>query len=755
PKGEFAGIVAATLDPEYFTILLGSILYAPDMRASVNHSDGKVFLMVPDRKDVEGMDLAKPGSFYARHIENKQTASLFKGYVYATGDERMIAIRTVKSDKFIEDKPLMVAVSRDISAIFATWRREALVQGVLFGVLALAAVLGLYIYQRREKKFSHAETGYVAKLQESEERFKLIIENATYGIFVQTQYRFAYLNPEAVKLFGAESADQLLEQPVLDRFDFRFRDLAKERIRLLNEEKKAVPLLEQIYRKMDGSPFNVEVAAVPTRWGDHDGAFVFFHDITEHKQAEEKVLALLTSVQEEKNRLSALINSMTDEVWFADTQKRFTIANPSALKRFCLDPDQMIEVENLAKSLVVLRPDGSPRPVEEAPPLRALYGEAVINQEELVQVPASGEFRYRQVNAAPVRDSAGNIIGAVSVVRDITDRKQAEDSLKASEEKYRSIFENAIEGIFQTTLQGQFISANPAMARMAGYESPEELISSVTNIGEHLYVNANNRLALINIMKEKGVVKDFETQHYRKDGSIFWALITAHAVKDETGNILFFEGTFEDITSRKLAEESLQQTLEKLRKSLAGTIQAMSLTVETRDPYTAGHQRRVSNLARTIAQEIGLSYDTVDTIRMAGIIHDIGKISVPAEILSKPGKITDIEMSLIRVHSQSGYDILKDVGLPYPIAEIVLQHHERLDGSGYPQGLKGNQILLEARIISVADVVEAISSHRPYRPGLGIDVALEEIEKNKGILYDEKVVEVCIKLFRKKGFEFE
>jgi putative nucleotidyltransferase with HDIG domain len=226
-------------------------------------------------------------------------------------------------------------------------------------------------------------------------------------------------------------------------------------------------------------------------------------------------------------------------------------------------------------------------------------------------------------------------------------------------------------------------------------------------------------------------------------------------VKDEAGKIRYYEGTIEDITSRKLAEEELKQTLEKLRKSLAGTVQAMSLTVEIRDPYTAGHQRKVSNLARTIAQEMGLSNDTIDTIRMAGIIHDIGKISVPAEILVKPGKISDIEMSLIKVHPQSGYDILKDVELPYPIAEIVLQHHERLDGSGYPQGLKYDHILLEARIISVADVVEAIASHRPYRPGFGIDVALEEIEKNKGILYDEKVVEVCLKLFREKQFKFE
>jgi PAS domain S-box-containing protein len=324
-----------------------------------------------------------------------------------------------------------------------------------------------------------------------------------------------------------------------------------------------------------------------------------------------------------------------------------------------------------------------------------------------------------------------------------------------AEEKYRSIFDNATEGIFQITPEGRFLSANNAIARMYGYESPEELIGSFTDMGQQLYVNPDDCSRFKKLIEESGSVESFEAQVRRKDNTKIWVSINSHAVRDHDDKVLYFEGTNEDITPRKLAEESLQQTLEKLRKSLASTIQAMSLTVETRDPYTAGHQRRVSTLAKVIAQEMGLSDDTVDNIRMAGIIHDIGKISVPVELLVKPTRLTDIELSLIRVHAQSGYDILKDVELPYPIAEIVLQHHERLDGSGYPQGLKGDKILLEAKIICVADVTEAIASHRPYRPARGIDAALEEIEKNKGILYDAEVVEVCLKLFREGEFEFE
>ena len=170
--------------------------------------------------------------------------------------------------------------------------------------------------------------------------------------------------------------------------------------------------------------------------------------------------------------------------------------------------------------------------------------------------------------------------------------------------------------------------------------------------------------------------------------------------------------------------------------------------------YTAGHQQRVSQLTTAIAKELNLSQDMVEGIRVASLIHDIGKISIPTEILSKTTTLSDIEFNLIKVHSQVGHDILKAIDFSYPVAQIVLQHHEKIDGSGYPDNLKGNEILLEAKIICVADVVEAISSYRPYRPALGIDAALKEISKNKGILYDPEVGNACLKLFKKKNFNF-
>lgn len=205
-------------------------------------------------------------------------------------------------------------------------------------------------------------------------------------------------------------------------------------------------------------------------------------------------------------------------------------------------------------------------------------------------------------------------------------------------------------------------------------------------------------------------------------------------------------------THEQMETDRLQH-LDRLRKALEGTVQAISRAVEAKDPYTSGHQRRTADLARAIAAEMGFSVDRMDFVRIAGTIHDIGKISVPAEILSKPTKLTDIEFSLIKAHAQAGYDILKDIDFPWPVADVILQHHERVDGSGYPQGIKGDDLLLESRILAVADVVESMVSHRPYRPALGIDAALEEITKNRSTLYDPAVVDICLKLFHEKNYK--
>ncbi len=339
-------------------------------------------------------------------------------------------------------------------------------------------------------------------------------------------------------------------------------------------------------------------------------------------------------------------------------------------------------------------------------------------------------------------------------IMDITGRKQMEEAIRLSEERYRTIIEEIDEGYYEVDLDGHLTFCNDSMVRQLQYSS-EELIGMHyrTYIPEEewqiVYQTFNQSF------RTGEIIKWFPVTNIRKDGMPIFAEDSISCRRNQKGRIIGFRGISRDITERKQAEEKLNQTLENLRKAMGGIIQVISATVETRDPYTAGHQRRTADLARAIAGEMGLAEDQRDGLRMAGTIHDLGKVSIPAEILSKPTRLTEIEYKLIKTHSQTGYDILKDIDFPWPIAEVVLQHHERIDGSGYPRGLKGEEISLEAQILMVADVVEAMASYRPYRPALGVDAALEEIEKNKGILYDLKVVEVCLKLFREKGFGFD
>ncbi|OGP82523.1 MAG: hypothetical protein A2Z08_06155 [Deltaproteobacteria bacterium RBG_16_54_11] len=210
-----------------------------------------------------------------------------------------------------------------------------------------------------------------------------------------------------------------------------------------------------------------------------------------------------------------------------------------------------------------------------------------------------------------------------------------------------------------------------------------------------------------------------------------------------------------ELTERKQIWEELQRRNNHLNETFIATINALATTIEMKDPYTAAHQRWVTRLVCAIAGEMNLAQQQIEGLRMAGLIHDIGKMNVPAELLLKPRRLTEIEYEAIKIHPQSGYDIVKEIRFPWPIAQIVLQHHERMDGSGYPQGISGTEILPEARLLAVADVVESMSSHRPYRDAHGIDIALDEIARNSGILYDPEAVEACLGVFKDKGFKFE
>jgi PAS domain S-box-containing protein/putative nucleotidyltransferase with HDIG domain len=243
---------------------------------------------------------------------------------------------------------------------------------------------------------------------------------------------------------------------------------------------------------------------------------------------------------------------------------------------------------------------------------------------------------------------------------------------------------------------------------------------------------------------------EYKVDRPSKDGAEVPCILIATPFRKPNGELSGIIENFRDISEIEQAREKLQLNFEKLQKTMEEVIQAIALVVEARDPYTAGHQQRMADLARAISRELGMLEEDIEGIRMAGLIHDLGKIKVPAEILSKPGKLNKNEFAFLRDHPQSGYDILKGIDFPWPVAQIVFEHHENMDGSGYPQGLKGDQILKEARILRVADVVEAMSSHRPYRPALGPKEVLREISLNRGFLYDPAVVDAWLRLRVKK-----
>ncbi len=365
----------------------------------------------------------------------------------------------------------------------------------------------------------------------------------------------------------------------------------------------------------------------------------------------------------------------------------------------------------------------------------------------------SGEERNIAWHNAIVTDDAGGAQGSLSSGEDITDHMRAKNALAESEELHRRLVAAIPDMIIRTDLAGNIVFANEVAVRLSGNAGVEGLVGrNVFSFVAPEDLDKAIRTSKIMFEKRLGpqeiglVFKDNPGIKFEVDGAI---------LRGPDGSPYGIVYLCRDITERKLAEEGLRQGLAKLRTTLKASIDSLSSAIEMRDPYTAGHQERVTRLARAIALEMGLTEERVEAIEIAGIIHDIGKLYVPAEILSKPTKLTDLEYAMIKMHAQAGYTILSKIDFPWPIAQIVHQHHEAINGSGYPQGLAGKDILLEARIICVADVVEAMSSHRPYRPALGIQAALDEISQKRGMLYDREVVDACLKLFQDKNFKFE
>ena len=328
------------------------------------------------------------------------------------------------------------------------------------------------------------------------------------------------------------------------------------------------------------------------------------------------------------------------------------------------------------------------------------------------------------------------------------------EKLKEREKRFRILAESAPDIIFTLSTSGMLTYVNPMWEKILNHRQDEVVGKYLT---EFVQEKDSGYLSQIfrKVRDHKETQMDILLTLTGSTGNEHNFSFNCAPNIAEDGHVDGLVGIFKDVTDLRRSEVALKKSYEKLQLALSGTISVISLIVESRDPYTAGHQGRVAELASAIARELGLSEERIQMIHMAGLIHDIGKINVPAEILSRPGKLNALEFSLIKAHPETGYGILSKVDFPAPIAQIVYQHHEKMDGSGYPLMISGDQIILEARIITVADVVEAMAGHRPYRPALGIEKALEEIRLGRGVVYDAAVADACISLFTTNRFHFE
>ncbi|MDE2584715.1 MAG: PAS domain S-box protein, partial [Betaproteobacteria bacterium] len=338
---------------------------------------------------------------------------------------------------------------------------------------------------------------------------------------------------------------------------------------------------------------------------------------------------------------------------------------------------------------------------------------------------------------------------AIIAWTDLTDIRRSERALRESEQRFRGMIEQTLTGIY-VRREREFVYVNPRFCDMLGWSAQALVgpdIQDLLHIAPEMWQRSQSAWESLQA-GEPSVTYSVPVR--RQDGVQIELGIHATAITWDGRPAMI--AMAQDVTERKRAEEQIANYVKRLEESMRATLHAVSNMVEMRDPYTAGHERRVGLIAGAIARELGWAEERCSTLEMIGLVHDIGKISVPAEILSKPTRLSALEMEMVRGHAEAGYDILKDVNFSAPVAEIIRQHHERLDGSGYPRQLKGEDILIEARVLAVADVLESMAAHRPYRPALGLDAALAEIERGRGSQFDPEAVDAIVRLLREKGY---
>jgi PAS domain S-box-containing protein/putative nucleotidyltransferase with HDIG domain len=504
----------------------------------------------------------------------------------------------------------------------------------------------------------------------------------------------------------------------------------------------------------------------PTTWHCNKDGIPFFVELLERP---------LQSINQSNLSLVRIRNislaHLSEQQRQRDYQIYKAVVEGSPLLIVRLLPDTTITFANMAfcNYFGHTRKDILGKKVYEFPPdqetrgfLIAHFGELAKNPRTIthdnIVIACAGQPRWVQFTDSPIFDSSGDLHEIQSVGIDIHEQKLAEIKVQQNEAKYRAIMDQSNEGIVLLDVPtGKIIEANRKACELFNYTSEEMLLrfdrelttesrETIQQEETELYQNSSLPLKSIHIITKEGRLIEVER------------LVKLLKIDDKDVALI----SLRDVSERKKINALLQKQaadlkhkVDQLQKAWSQTVDVLAAASEAKDPYTSGHQKRVAQLAVAIGHELALPDEQITALRMAALIHDIGKITVPAELLSKPGILSLLEYQLVQTHVTSSYNLLRALDLPWNIADVIHQHHERLDGSGYPNQLQEKQLYFKSKILAVADVVEAMSSHRPYRPARGVKSALAEIATGKGSLFDSDVVDACIKLFQDKNFTFD
>ncbi len=633
-----------------------------------------------------------------------------------------------------------VSISLPIDNVIAAAdaERNSLLMG--HGAIWGLGLIGLFIGGRRQRQS-------ILAIEESEAQVTLLtnsIAHAIYGVDLQGKCTFA--NDACIEMLGFNHQAELLGKEMHSLMKHSHKDgtlCLKEECKILRalHDGKSVHVPHEMFGRQDGTFFPATYWAYPvTLEGEIKGGVVTFMDISEQLQIKDQL-------ENSQHLLNAIIENIPVMVFLKDAKNlRFEMFNQAGETLLGYTRHDLI-----GKNDYDLLPKEQADSFTHNDRLVLESHHLLETLEEKVKT-ASGDIRWLHTFKTGLYDQHQQPTYLLGASLDITDRKHAEDSLRESEHKLAEAQRMAHLGHWEEEPTTQKFSCSSEVYRIFGLSQHDPMTREQLLKLTHPEDVQRVKAAYGDCVKQRRPLQ-IEYRITTSDGVMKYLQQQYETVHDDDMQVSKIRGTIQDITTLKQAQQTLLDHERVLEKALEGTIHTVTMAVELRDPYTGGHQRRVSDLACKIAEIMGLDENRIHGVRLGAMIHDIGKIGIPAEILSKPSKLTPVEMQLIREHANMGYQILKDIQFPWPIAEIAHQHHERIDGSGYPNRLRGEEILLEARIVAVADVVESIASHRPYRPTLGLEAAIDEIRNYRGTSYDAKVVDACLEILT-TGFEF-